>query len=113
MGHLADFETDHTLRAFITELVDSSSLAQDVDAAARRLLLDGIAALSPEERTLVEEEAVAAYLETCEYCGKTPGWDDMLQTYDTGLCTPCFARVVPPAPAPADDEPADEECVTA
>jgi hypothetical protein len=90
MAYLAKFDEDQGLRAFIQELLDDKCLLDGGDEAARKLLAHGLAAIDPEERAFIEAEIIEPYCVSCEDCGQTPKWQDMLQTYDTGLCKACF-----------------------
>lgn len=99
MAHLAKFDDDKGLRAFIQELVDGNCLLDGAEQVARKLLEHGLAGIDAEERALIEAEIIEPYCGACEDCGKTPNWEEMLHTYDTGLCTACFTKLIKRTPA--------------
>lgn len=93
MGYLAKFDTDSGLRAFIQALLDDNCLLDGGDEVARKLLEHGLSGLAPEDRAFIEAEIIEPYRTSCEDCGKTPKWEDMLHAYDTGLCKGCFRKL--------------------
>jgi hypothetical protein len=101
MAYLAKFDEDKGLRAFIQALLDDNCLLDGGDQVARKLLEHGLAGIDPEERAFIEAEIIEPYCSSCEDCGQTPKWDDMLHTYDTGLCKACFGNLQRRSPAVA------------
>jgi len=99
VAYLARFDDDKGLRAFIQELVDGNCLLDGSERVARKLLEHGLAGVDAEEHALIEAEIIAPYCGSCEDCGNTPKWEEMLHTYDTGLCTACFTKLMKRAPA--------------
>ena len=116
MGSTARDHGDPGLLAFIGQLLEDSSLEDEAAAAARKLLERGADALNASERVLIEQEVVEPYCTECEACHVTPGWDQMLHVYDTGLCAGCFDKLegvdvpevrpewMPLAAAPPEDD---------
>ncbi|MDJ0927672.1 MAG: hypothetical protein QNJ73_08480 [Gammaproteobacteria bacterium] len=84
---------DPGLMAFISQLVEDSSLSPAEDEVARAALDQGIDALSTEDRGRLESSVIEPYLGDCEACGTTPAWEQVLMVYDTGLCATCFDKL--------------------
>ena len=84
---------DPGLTSFIRELVEDDCLTPEAEAIGRLALERGLEALSTEQRRHLDEELIEPYSGSCETCGITPPWDQMLHVYDTGLCASCFDKL--------------------
>ena len=84
---------DPGLVAFIHQLVDDCSLSPAEEEVARAALVQGIDALSAEDRSRLASSVIEPYLGDCEACGMTPSWEQVLMVYDTGMCANCFDKL--------------------
>lgn len=102
MIHLAKFDEDEELRIFLQQLLNDKCLINGAERFAQKLLEHGLDGIDAEERAFIETEVIEPYYSSCEDCGKTPNWADMLDTYDTGLCKACFKKATTVKPPVLD-----------
>jgi hypothetical protein len=92
MGSKARDHGDPALLAFVGQLLDEDSLDMDARHVAQKLLDKGAAGLAADELAWLDAEVIDPWLSNCLVCNAEPVWAEVLQVFDTGLCSGCFEK---------------------